>query len=557
MDGADCTNPGAPALLPGYIVPLAEAYRRLPRRVGPWIDRAEFIDGTHEQGTHEPLALPRPPAALAALHDDARVRALVRRLDERLAAAIDRPAVVHRHSQRGRRAVVVLFSAVVELHGPQVLQTLFVPNDEPMPRWSEATLPCCADPLPFARFSLDPAPWLDLWMDRYLAVVGYWLGTLVPLHPTLASRYLAWLRGQMLRRHWSPPTRRAVRAAVARALALDAQALQLAARIRCLPRQGGAVTADRYALALAHRAALLEVQRVASTLVPLYGLVARALHPALYPAGQPLQALRQWVLADVRLKPRHWRWLQRHGTRWLWRAMACLRSASPLEVRELLVLGCSFGFEGRLSTPLLMAVVNVWANANRPGVVTREWADPFLVRPLAQWWRRCPVAQRPALEALAPALANWLCSAANDQTLPQLLRIGWRRAAAQMRDDERQCSQQWLDDTPCVRPLALDAVRHGALRVRGLDSPAAIWAESRAMRHCADRYIDRVRGGGYRMFSIFHARTGRRVATLLLEREPTGWQVSRLSGFANRQVAPAVWQIAQATCAALADEPHA
>jgi hypothetical protein len=312
-----------------YLVPLAESYRRLPRRVGPWIDPDEFLPPDRPA-----LLLPAPSEkGLRALHVMPWVQRLAAVLDQRLAVALERPAVRHIADGREGHAVVVLFVAVVEIWRHRIIRTSLAPLESTGAAWRESTLPWYAQLQEPAEFSVSPLPFRELWMARYRDGVALHLRQqLGGLADRLADRYAAWLACQMLRRHWTHEQRRRVRTLVDSALDLDREALQLARRASPGSAMRAPVSAWQYQRALDNADEWNEVRRAAPGLLPLFALVQDALPPQL----EPLPALRAWLLHDERIRPRHWHSFLHDSMRWAWRLRNKLFALEATEVRDIL-----------------------------------------------------------------------------------------------------------------------------------------------------------------------------------------------------------------------------
>lgn len=519
------------------------------RRVGPWIDDHEF-----RPRQRPALRLPPPGGELQALHDTPWVQRLVAVLDERLRAAVERPVVVHpaAHTHASGtecRTLVVLFSAVVQIEHRRVQFSAFAdtaPADRP---WREDGLPPGADEVHPQVFSVWPSPYADLWMHRYLEGAAHWLQ--LPAHgfdPGLAQRYVSWLGQQMLRRHWAPQQRRRVRALVAAAYDLDPEVLALALRAQPRIRSRPWVSAHMYNRVLDDLSAWREVARVAPTLLPLYALAARELTPGV----DALKALRAWVLEDTRLAPRHWRWMQRHGTRWIWLLMACAIIPWRRPAQDLLAFVAAFEFDGPASPAMLRAVMHLHANPNARSYLAPGWAHGRAVAPLAAWWRSTPAGERPELAAEASALARWLQDEVSDDMAAAWARRSWRRAVIEMRRHAAQLERAALDrGARWSVPIAIGGLTRGALRLQVLGSTAELLAEGHAMRHCVAQYGPDCQNGKAVILSIRRTDNHRRVATAMLCREEEDWRIAQVAGFANASADSSAIALAQQACVRL------
>jgi hypothetical protein len=342
-----------------YLLPLAESYRRLPRRVGPCIDPDEYLP------TDRPsLCLPWPSdPKLRELHALPWVQRLVAVLDQRIAVAVERPAVRHQGARSYLWAVVLMFGCVVELNDRRIHRISIVsPESSELP-WKESTLPVSAELITPFEISVWPSPLRELWMEPYEHGFLHQLRTQLGRRGESASRnYAQWVVRQMAKRHWTKERRTWTRQQVATAMDLDPTALEMARGTRAQRVAADCVTAADYNRMLDGLWRFDEVKRVAPKLLVLYNLV----HEELPSKVAPLKALRDWVLADSRLKPRHWRWMQRHGTRWLWHVLDCVRPISAEALRNALALGAALEFEGAASPALLRAVAHLYGNPNRP-----------------------------------------------------------------------------------------------------------------------------------------------------------------------------------------------
>ncbi|MFN7694581.1 MAG: PcfJ domain-containing protein [Burkholderiales bacterium] len=541
-----------------YLLPLAETYRRLPRRVGPWIDQDEFLPEDQPA-----LRLNDPSESdLRGLHLQGWVQRLVAVLDQRLAVALERPVVERRRADGRGHAVLMMFSAVVEIEDERVQRTSLVPLEPTPNAWRESTLPPSVDVLSEGQFSVWPSPWKDLWLSRYRdAVCLHLLALLGEEGAQLAERYAVWLIAQMRRRHWGPVQRARTHASVTQALALTPDALMLAQRVRQIHVRQECVSDKLYNQALDSLDRWQDVQRAAPRLLALYSLVASELDHTM----QPLQALRHWVLtpnaahsAKPALPPRFWRWLQRYGTRWLRDLRDCLHEFSPATVRGVLIYVAAFEFQGPACPVLLRSVARLYGNPNGPGRSPLSWYRSQALRVMAAWWRRSDASERRELSAWAPALANWLVDRVSPKDAAAWAQRSWQSArffmeidAVAERQEVAQADEADLPWTAAFDPLG---VRDGRAVLSVLRRPTEIVREGREMHHCARQYLADCQAGAAVMVSVLEGRMHLghggwlRLATALLRPSHGGWYVAEIAGRSNG-VAPAVaHRLAQRAC---------
>lgn len=118
-------------------------------------------------------------------------------------------------------------------------------------------------------------------------------------------------------------------------------------------------------------------------------------------------------------------------------------------------------------------------------------------------------------------------------TLPRAIPWAWFRRQLQLQ-------QRKLALGPLLQSAwnsALDQYAHDNLVAVALTSGAALWEEATAMRHCAGNtdYVQECVLGFVRIFSVRDRITGKRRATVNLQRHFGGWRAAQTTGFANRK----------------------
>lgn len=143
---------------------------------------------------------------------------------------------------------------------------------------------------------------------------------------------------------------------------------------------------------------------------------------------------------------------------------------------------------------------------------------------------------RPLLHLFA--LGHW-----RPVTLPSGVRWPWFRRQLQL-------AQHRLSFMPLLQTgwtSAIDQHAHNNLVAIALTNGAALWEEAVAMRNCLGKagYVHDCIDGRCRLFSIRDRLTGKRRATVRLEKRLRRWWLAEIAGFANRTADDGVTGFAQ------------
>ncbi len=310
------------------------------------------------------------------------------------------------------------------------------------------------------------------------------------------------------------------------------------------------ITELAYNRAVYQRHRYEQILRECPTVLWLYNLMDE-LQIAL-PPGDVVAAMRTTLLAEHRLKPSAWRYLlrcdYRHflhlidyigpngSTATRWRELGdWLRLVTALDRR----------------TPVPPELTRLFAHdayggMNRHGLIAFRTAEikPGTMRAILDEAQRRQVAgtlDAFILEDLV-AVVTWLQTAQPTLDANQIRR-GWNYLAR-----TADCWQADMagraDLTTVAWSSLLSSMTHGGWCVRPITDAWALHEEALAMRHCADGYLTQCLDGSWRLFSV-RTPSGKRVATLGIERDGSSWKIGDLRSFANGSVSPALRELAQ------------
>ena len=401
--------------------------------------------------------------------------------------------------------------------------------------------------LPALSVVIQGTPYQALWMERYKLGA---LRALLQRHPgqgALCRAYAAWAQAELAARLWTTDVQDRVPYQIAVALDLDMWAVALGSQIQltALPRQP--LRSHVYNHAIRYRQGFKTLQQEAPQLMALYALMAPAIGSEVE-RFEVTEAMRV-LLNACGVKPATWRLLCRAGTDWLKEFLAYydFERDTPLGIAvDILLIVQSFG-TGQLAPPwMLHAFMQLGGNPNAPGInYVRRLDDMFaLCKRLGHLWAQADEVNLALLKARAQHIFGW----ASDhlEHLPE----GYARRAA-LRGLIRKVDEQNRVDALRLQgaqgwqlPYQLDLNARQAQAVI-LDSPLAIWQESREMRHCADKYIAACEQGRLVMVSLRQSQRNRSLATVTFDVRPRKVALHRISGFANSLVGPEVLQLAR------------
>lgn len=284
------------------------------------------------------------------------------------------------------------------------------------------------------------------------------------------------------------------------------------------------------------------LEREAPSLLPLYwGLSS---HKDFDLQLEPKQALQRFA-ASRGIKPRTWKWLAHSGRRG---ATLC-RIAS----REF------FPWNEERNALEYLDVLAILAPARRPRIETlRQVLSLFSTRAAQPASYAVPIRAFGAslrhvlrllerastggyrsldLESLHTILA-WLSDTDCTELTRSQRQGGWKWLMRQAEQHRLRLQRMPSSNASWEPPVA--TIETGPYRIVPLASAAAMWEESIAMRHCADRYIPSCENGHHHLFSI-RSRCGKRVATVCLSRESeSSWSLTAVAGKANSEPSAAV-----------------
>jgi hypothetical protein len=198
-----------------------------------------------------------------------------------------------------------------------------------------------------------------------------------------------------------------------------------------------------------------------------------------------------------------------------WQARASLAYPLPAALgRQLVMAGRHAGLVPPVDPRVIRAVARHWVTlrcvSRQAQFASDEWAQVLL------WMRD----ERPTLDG-----NQW--------------RSGW---AAIWREYGKwaaikSAQGQW-------KPV-LESFAAGPYTIVPLANAADVVREGWEMRHCAADYVDACVSGQYLLFSVTQQKTGKRVATVGMQKSGKRWKVDQVSGKANRDAGPDINHVAR------------
>jgi hypothetical protein len=293
-----------------------------------------------------------------------------------------------------------------------------------------------------------------------------------------------------------------------------------------------------------------QILRECPTVLWLYNLMDE-LQIAL-PPGDVVAAMRTTLLAEHRLKPSAWRYLLRCDYRHFLHLIDYIGPNGSTATRRQ-ELGHWLRWVTALDrrTPVSPELTRLLAHdayggMNRHGLIAFRTAQihPGTMRAILDEAQRRQVAgtlDAFILEDLV-AVVTWLQTAQPKLDANQIRR-GWNYLARTA--DCWQADMAGRADLTTVAWSSLSSsMTHGVWCVRPITDAWALHEEALAMRHCADGYLTQCLDGSWRLFSV-RTSSGKRVATLSIERDGSSWKIGDLRSFANGCVSPAMRELAQ------------
>ena len=485
----------------------------------------------------EMTELPDPvPTKWSGVHNPL----LVANWEARVVQALRNPVQVEKHPS-GHRHVGVLGDAIYDVSPDGTVQCFAWRYDE------EAEAGAHLRAFPDNEIVAMGGPHAGLWMRGYAEGALQWMRKNHPpqLHD-LCADYVQWLMKQMLAKHWTPDVAAAVRREVKVALALEPQVQKLAASM-CRAQDPELVRMSEYNYCLRHRERVERLQQDAPDLALLHSL----LYQDLALDREATQAMAAY-LEQRGIGRGVWRLLHQEGTQWMRPFLDfynILYGAGPSVACDLLLLVQMFGTQELIPFRILHALMAVGGNPNwkrkRPNYA-QEFEDlQDLVARMGHFYLVADLPERIKISDNCDAIFNWAIDhwAQRPARSRRTIRlVGLLRLVSQnqkVKELDHRNKEPW--NVPWV--LETEAPQ---LEIHVLYSALDVWMESQAMRHCADKYINRCASGEYLMVSIRNARRDgakinehrRGVATMGFKRTDTGFVFHEISGFANRKVTP-------------------
>ena len=507
---------------------IGESFTRLQ----PGID---LSDAVLQATRAQPCVLDTPPSAVADVHWPE----LVNAWQDQILRALSSPTQVEQ--RKGQRRVQVLGQVIfdIEIATGQVAAY----------RWRRDSGERLVglDRLLDALVIAQGVPFQSLWLDAWR---GEALNALYRRYPDQRGRcrhYTAWVAEQLEETFWGLGTQEIVRRHIAEALALDPQVLDVAAGIQLTSWARTPVRIQDYNHVQHHRDRYLSLQREAPQLTTLYALLADELDDD--QDGSPgvpdeVTLRMKGLLQRQGIRPAMWRLICREGTGWMKPPLAFFDlevQALSFAAIDLLTMAQAFGTHALAPDWLLHAFMQLGGTPNRRRYAYAHRLDdlfPLCAR-MGHLLTQADGDTLALLQERAADIFNWGSDHLMDLPARALRHISVQGLLRQV-DALAAKEALALDDTEvwCI-PYRI-RLRGKQFQAVVLDSPLAVWQEGRAMHHCAARYIQRCASGVMLMVSLRDSAQARPEATLAFDMTGRGVRLIQVSGFANRQVEPAV-----------------
>lgn len=301
------------------------------------------------------------------------------------------------------------------------------------------------------------------------------------------------------------------------ALGADPVLLNTARRARPRTHRKGDVTSDWWNLCLAHREALLELQRVAPALVPLYGELI--VHGKVEPGRLDWTYFRKTVAVEG-LLPAKWRFLMHDPAKPVWQ-MYREGLIGSLEHLCAFLTGWAKLHDGlpehiRMPRALWETLARTSVDPVRGHVLPPiVWpVTPRATRQAIERYRRSVEVGKGAdfIENEWGPVVRWAANYA-EANQPTPVRY-WGTARREATEDERRIKARNQDLSWHVPAAKLE---DGELYAVALANGVELAEEAIAMRHCADRYAKRCMDGELLIFSVREIATDKRRASVAIE----------------------------------------
>ncbi len=500
---------------------------------------------THVQAGHAGWAqIPIPfdalgapiPSGLAQID----VQATVEKWWRDLAHAIENPAV--ERVVDGTRIVRVL--EMLDLH---------FPPDAP----AHASLLSCASgtlewaPLDPAALLLAGMPQRDYWLDRWSESCRFGLLAESNLRGvaldesesrkivnTVFAGFHRTIRCRFDLRH--------MRYSVAKALNLDAEAMDLANRmVQRLPRRDQPSSFDvrlaDYVLALRFKDRLQRLHLELPVIFPLYCALLQA--EAVNPQDDPAHATRQY-LKEKGIRPVVWRLILKSSPRLFYIVRHFYAGTAIDAMVDLVWVLQELVIRQPPDHVLLWALLSRHATSASRRQSFRN--DLPLVSYGVVFNAYLRLADREAMLDSLDTVLEWACTMRGGHFSKSQRKAGWPWLMA--RTSEWQAAR--LADLRSRRvkwatPMPQSTVPLGPGRsLHPLDSPLELWLEARAMRNCVESLQGSCERGEIALYSLRLEGRKRPLATIQLDRTHRGWELRFARGFANSEPAPEAVRVA-------------
>lgn len=337
---------------------------------------------------------------------------------------------------------------------------------------------------------------------------------------------------------------RAMREAIARGVAANPMALEVARRLREDLRPMDAVMASDYNLAIAQREDFACLLCEAPNLVTLFAVFSG--EPNFPREGEPTQRLKAH-LRQRGLSARLWRLLVHARDRSACAYLPFYSTPAAAAMIDLLSildgLGCRSMPPDWLMREFLLLLGDT--RDTQPAYASRLLVHRAALARIVALVARVTEEQRDRMAHAGHNILEWIfqsdeapsVAAATYRSAPWSWFV--RKAAAGSAHWEACLREDW------VRwPVPFAPRKFGDLEAVWLDSGLVLWQESRVMRHCADKYAQECCDGEVLVVSLRRADRVRPVATARFCKRGSGWKLEQVSGRANSVPSDAALKVA-------------
>ena len=379
-----------------------------------------------------------------------------------------------------------------------------------------------------AKVMVTEIPYGSIWLDRLTLNL---VRAKKDWPDEQAVAYASWLAKVFKRRIRTSIDMRKVRAQIAFALGMDANAWRLCHRLKAGSSLYNKASLHQYNVCVRNKAALLEIERDAPQALGIYAALCESVD---FPAqGEPTQRLKRY-LVSAGLNSRTWLLAIRSGTQLLALVQQFYHFRGARSVIDSLKIMQGLGLAKALPDWLSQAMFAEWGNAGARRDSYLVAMAPFMVNlrhmtDCLLQWKEKPTAQQ---EEQIAEVVHWLCEPSTAAFTRTQRQGGWEYLAREAKSfclirDQEEAARDLTWNVP------FQNLQAGALSLLTMNSALQLLEEGRRMRNCAASLIQACSSGKELLVSV--RETGaKRIATASYKSRDGKWVFADAKGPMNR-----------------------